>query len=135
MAQHLLLSILRAVRRALLTFAATATLIFVYGVAVLWLFTPAVSAPVVWFVLVPLAVAVALLIATLVLLWYAAPVVTVVRALRYLSTPRDQAPTVLDAPVVPTRLEEPTVLPPPADPRFVAHSDPRLPRIPRLPAA
>ncbi len=130
MAQHLLLSILRAVRRALLTFAATATLIVAYGVAMLWLFTPSVSAPVVWFVLVPLAVVVALLSTTLVLLWYAAPVVTVVRALRYLSTPRDQLPTALNTPVVPTALDEPIALPPIADPRFLAPSDSRIPRLP-----
>ncbi len=130
MAQHLLLSILQAVRRALLTFAATATLIFTYGVAVLWLFTPSISAPVVWFVILPLAVAMALLSSTLVLLWYAAPFVTVVRALRYLSTPRDHSPAAVQEPATMTAPAEPIALAPPADLQYFVHSDSRIPRIP-----
>jgi hypothetical protein len=124
MGKHLLLSILRVVRRVLLAFAATAALTLGYSLITLWLLTGAAPTSALWFVIVPLTIVPALLSAALVLLWYAAPLVAIFRALGYLSARRDQR-TIAPRP----QLQEGYALSGADLPRVVS-ADPEGPEIP-----
>jgi hypothetical protein len=102
-----------AATRTLTALLAAGALVLAYGVAVVWLATGTIATPLLWLLIVPLAILVALLGGALVLVWELAPAITVVRAVRYLAARAADLPRRVPRTSRATLAEEPRPSPPP----------------------
>jgi hypothetical protein len=82
--KHILRSLRRIARRALVALAVSGGAALVYGVAAVWLFTRSAPTTLVWLLIGPLSGAIALLSASVTLAIGLAPALAVARFLRYL---------------------------------------------------